>query len=144
MHQKDEFLNQVNQYARWMAGCRLAAKGKTLANVSYDSEVKSIQAFLSMQHPATQPVINPLTLDIQIEDYVAQRFLRKPKSKVSLSQLPKLNIPAGSCLLMTRRYGSEYRPFETKVVCFIPYYCSLYKNQSPFEASRVSNTSILT
>jgi len=36
-----------------------------------------------MQHPAKQPVINPLTLDIQIEDYLAQRFLRKPKSKVS-------------------------------------------------------------
>lgn len=70
-----------------MAGCRMAAKGKTLANVGYDTELKSIQAFLSMQHPASQPVINPLTLDIQIEDYVAQRFLRKPKSKVILVQI---------------------------------------------------------
>jgi len=73
---------QENQYARWMAGCRMAAKGKTMANSGFDAEVKSIQAFLSMQHPARQPVINPLTLDIQIEDYVATRFLRKPKSKV--------------------------------------------------------------
>ena len=80
------------QYARWMAGCRMAAKGKTLANSGYDSEVKSIQAFLSMQHPAMQPVINPLTLDIQIEDYVAQRFLRKTKSKVSFLKVSTKNV----------------------------------------------------
>ena len=61
----------------------MAAKGKTLANSGFESEVKSIQAFLSMQHPASQPVINPQTLDIQIEDYVAQRFLKKPKSRVN-------------------------------------------------------------
>ena len=73
---------QETQYTRWMAGCRMAAKGKTLANSGFESEVKSIQAFLSMQHPASQPVINPHTLDIQIEDYVAQRFLKKPKSRV--------------------------------------------------------------
>ena len=70
-----------------MAACKLAAKGKTLADRSYDSEVKSIQAFLSMQHPASQPVINPSTLDINVEEYVAPRFLRKIKSKViKLSQ----------------------------------------------------------
>ena len=61
----------------------MAAKGKTMADSGYDSEVKAIQAFLSMQHPASQPVINPATLDIRVEDYVAARFLRKGKSKVS-------------------------------------------------------------
>ena len=60
----------------------MAAKGKTMADPGYDSEVKAIQAFLSMQHPASQPVINPATLDIRVEDYVAGRFLRKGKSKV--------------------------------------------------------------
>jgi hypothetical protein len=60
----------------------MAAKGKTMADSGYDSEVKAIQAFLSMQHPASQPVINPATLDIRVEDYVATRFLRKGKSKV--------------------------------------------------------------
>ena len=73
---------QESQYARWMAACRMAAKGKTMADRGYDTEVKSIQAFLSMQHPASQPVINPATLDIQVEEYVASRFLRKMKSKV--------------------------------------------------------------
>ncbi len=65
-----------------MAACRLAAKGKTMADSGYNSEVKAIQAFLSMQHPACQPVINPSTLDINIDEYVAPRFLRKMKSKV--------------------------------------------------------------
>ena len=65
-----------------MAACRLAAKGKTMADAGYDSEVKSIQAFLSMQHPASAPVINPSTLDINVEEYVAPRFLRRLKSKV--------------------------------------------------------------
>lgn len=62
----------------------MAAKGKTMADSGYDSEVKAIQAFLSMQHPASQPVINPATLDIRVEDYVAARFFRKGKSKVGL------------------------------------------------------------
>ena len=78
-----DILLQETQYSRWLAACRMAAKGKTMADSGYDSEVKAIQAFLSMQHPASQPVINPATLDIKVEDYVASRFLRKTKSKVS-------------------------------------------------------------
>ena len=53
-----------------------------MADSGYDAEVKSIMAFLSMQHPASQPAINPATLDINIEDYVAPRFMRKIRSKV--------------------------------------------------------------
>nr|2YS3_A Chain A, Unc-112-related protein 2 [Homo sapiens] len=37
------------QYARWMAGCRLASKGRTMADSSYTSEVQAILAFLSLQ-----------------------------------------------------------------------------------------------
>jgi len=74
--------NSESQYAKWMAACRMAAKGKSMADSGYDSEVKSIQAFLSMQHPASQPVINPASIDVsQLEDYVAPRFLRKMKSR---------------------------------------------------------------
>ncbi|XP_047501576.1 unc-112-related protein-like isoform X2 [Penaeus chinensis] len=69
------------QYARWMAAMRLASKGKSLADSSYDSEVKSILAFLSMQHPAPAPVINPESLDIQPELYLAPRFVRRIRSK---------------------------------------------------------------
>lgn len=72
-----------NQYAKWMAACRLAAKGKTMADASYDAEVKSILAFLAMQKPAPAPAINPSTFDISPDDYVAARFLRKLKNKLT-------------------------------------------------------------
>jgi len=72
-----------NQYAKWMAACRLAAKGKTMADASYDAEVKSILAFLAMQKPAPAPAINPSTFDINPDDYVAPRFLRKLKNKLT-------------------------------------------------------------
>ena len=75
-----------------MAALRLGAKGKTMADSGYDAEVKSIQAFLAMQHPASQPVINPNSIDINVEDYVAPRFLRKMKSKVR----NRRHIPAES------------------------------------------------
>lgn len=81
---------QEDQYARWMAAMRLASKGKTLADSSYDSEVKSILAFLSMQHPAPAPVLNPESLDIQPEHYMAPRFVRRIRGKVG----QKLRLPA--------------------------------------------------
>jgi kindlin 2 len=77
-----EYALQEEQYAKWMAACRLAAKGRSLADSSYDTEVKSIIAFLQMQHPAPAPAINPSALDITPEDYVSPRFLRKFKGKV--------------------------------------------------------------
>lgn len=68
------------QYAKWMAACRLAAKGKTMADSSYDIEVKSIQDFLSMQKPAPAPVISPSQVDINPDDMVAPRFIKRLKS----------------------------------------------------------------
>lgn len=70
------------QYAKWMAACRLAAKGRSLADSSYESEVKSIEAFLQMQHPAPAPAINPASLDINPDEFVAPRFARKMKGKL--------------------------------------------------------------
>ncbi|XP_025771138.1 fermitin family homolog 3 [Puma concolor] len=75
------------QYAHWMAGCRLASKGRTMADSSYASEVQAILAFLSLQrtggggsgnHPqgpdASAEGLNPYGL-------VAPRFQRKFKAK---------------------------------------------------------------
>lgn len=67
-----------------MAACRLAAKGRSLADSSYEAEVKSIEAFLQMQHPAPALAINPSSLDILPEDYIAPRFVRKLKGKVRI------------------------------------------------------------
>jgi kindlin 2 len=71
------------QYAKWMACCRLAAKGRSLADSSYESEKQTILDFLQMQRPADGPAINPNSLDIQMEDYVAPRFMKKLRGKVS-------------------------------------------------------------
>lgn len=43
------------QYSNWMAAFRLATKGKTMADVSYEPEVKGLQQFLRMQKPVSSP-----------------------------------------------------------------------------------------
>ncbi|KAF2905329.1 hypothetical protein ILUMI_00856 [Ignelater luminosus] len=71
------------QYAKWMAACRLAAKGRSLADSSYDSEVQTILDFMQMQRPSERgPAINPSSLNIQPDDYIAPRFVRKLKGKL--------------------------------------------------------------
>ena len=49
-----------------MAAMRLASKGKSLADSSYQSEVRGIQAFLSLQQPARTPALSPQQIDIQV------------------------------------------------------------------------------
>lgn len=72
-----------SQYAKWMAACRLAAKGRSLPDSTYEAEVKSIMNFLEMQRPATAPAINPASLDINPYDYLASRFVKKLKNKAT-------------------------------------------------------------
>ncbi|ODN02153.1 hypothetical protein Ocin01_04534 [Orchesella cincta] len=72
-----------DQYARWMAACKLGSKGKTLADSSYDTEVRTIQTFLAMQKRAPAPAINPSSFEINPQDYVAARFLKKMKGKLT-------------------------------------------------------------
>ncbi|XP_015931052.1 unc-112-related protein [Parasteatoda tepidariorum] len=79
--------NSEEQYAKWMAACRLAAKGKTMADSSYDLEVKSIQDFLNMQKPAPAPVISPSQIDINPDDMVAPRFMKKLKSQKIITRI---------------------------------------------------------
>ncbi|XP_034944760.1 unc-112-related protein-like isoform X2 [Chelonus insularis] len=70
------------QYAKWLAACRLAAKGRSLADSSYESEVNNIVAFLQLQRPAPEPAINPSSLDIIPEDYIAPRYIKKLRGKL--------------------------------------------------------------
>lgn len=69
------------QYAKWMAACRLAAKGRSLADSSYDSEVSSIRSFLSMQKPAQAPAVNINPNNIDPTEYLAPRFVKKLSKK---------------------------------------------------------------
>lgn len=93
------------QYCRWMAACKLASTGRTMADSSYEAEVRALQSFLGMQHPVASPTSphnsshsttqssNNTTLnsisqaDIQPEDFVAGRFFRKIKSKTLVSKI---------------------------------------------------------
>ncbi|EDW19632.1 unc-112-related protein [Drosophila mojavensis] len=70
------------QYAKWMAACRLAAKGRSLADSSYESEVNSIRSLLQMQKPQAQAAplnINPRAVDAN--DYLSPKMLRKLSGK---------------------------------------------------------------
>lgn len=41
--------NTPEQYVKWMAACRLASKGKTMADPSYEVEMSGVRTFLKMQ-----------------------------------------------------------------------------------------------
>lgn len=76
-----------------MAACRLAAKGRSLADSSYDSEVQIILEFLQMQRPNEKLALQPNSLDIPPDDYIAPRYIKKLKGKVSdVKALSKCNF----------------------------------------------------
>ncbi|XP_055923306.1 unc-112-related protein [Eupeodes corollae] len=69
------------QYAKWMAACRLASKGRSLADSSYDSEVASIKSFLSMQKPALESTVSVNPGSIDPVDYLSPKMYKKLRSK---------------------------------------------------------------
>ncbi|XP_041468202.1 fermitin family homolog 2-like isoform X3 [Lytechinus variegatus] len=73
-----------DQYAKWMAACRLASKGKSMADSTYQLEVEEIKAFLSMQHSnkdGRAPIIPTDMPEIKPENFVSARVLKKYKAK---------------------------------------------------------------
>ncbi|XP_075818388.1 fermitin family homolog 1 [Microtus pennsylvanicus] len=72
-----------DQYARWMAACVLASKGKTMADSSYQPEVFSILSFLKMKNRNTSlPVASSVeSMDMNPECLVSPRCAKKHKSK---------------------------------------------------------------
>uniref|UniRef100_A0A8C4WQQ5 FERM domain containing kindlin 2 n=1 Tax=Eptatretus burgeri TaxID=7764 RepID=A0A8C4WQQ5_EPTBU len=71
------------QYAEWLAACRLASKGRTMADSSYSSEVQNILSFLKMQSISTESHFEPqINLpDIGPDALVSPRYLKKYKAK---------------------------------------------------------------
>lgn len=98
MHCWPDLPPQEKQYAHWMAACRLASKGKTMADSSYNLEVQNILSFLKMQHMNPDPqFIEPITTDINPECLVSPRYLKKYKNKqVSRCRSPVLEAAQGS------------------------------------------------
>ncbi|NXG30108.1 FERM1 protein, partial [Dromaius novaehollandiae] len=72
-----------NQYARWMAACILASKGKTMADSSYHPEVHKILSFLKMKNWAVSPqaASDSESIDMKPECFVSLRYTKKYKSK---------------------------------------------------------------
>ncbi|XP_009905182.2 fermitin family homolog 1 [Dryobates pubescens] len=78
-----------NQYARWMAACVLASKGKTMADSSYHPEVNKILSFLKMKNWTMTPqtVSNPENIDMKPECFVSLRYTKKYKSKQLVARI---------------------------------------------------------
>lgn len=45
----EKTFSQELQFSKWMAACRFASRGKTMADASYSNEVESIKKMLQMQ-----------------------------------------------------------------------------------------------
>ena len=65
-----------------MSACRLAAHGRSLADASFESEVRAARELLQLQRPAAAPAVSAASLDIDPDDYVPPRFARRQRSKV--------------------------------------------------------------
>jgi len=93
------------QYAKWMAACKLASRGKSMADGSYGTEVESLKRMLQMQAGRNQngsstggggakngqggkkqaPPVQ-LPSDFNVEEFVPQRYVKKARSKQALQQ----------------------------------------------------------
>lgn len=73
-----------------MAACRLASKGKSLADSSYQSEIESICSFLAMQKTNSGSQGKTPAADESINTYslVSPRYHKKYKAK----QVPRAEI----------------------------------------------------
>uniref|UniRef100_A0A1A7ZAS1 Fermitin family member 3b n=1 Tax=Nothobranchius furzeri TaxID=105023 RepID=A0A1A7ZAS1_NOTFU len=80
------------QYAQWMAGCRLASKGKSLADSSFQSEIQSIRSFLAMQRNNSGSSSNAASSDESINTHslVSPRYHKKYKTKQVFGHKNKL------------------------------------------------------
>ncbi|EJW86550.1 hypothetical protein WUBG_02538 [Wuchereria bancrofti] len=83
-----------HQYARWMAACRLASRGKTMADASYQLEVDSIKKLLQMQlgvagaqnSTLKKHLAVELPPDFNVDEFVSQRYARRARSRQALQQ----------------------------------------------------------
>lgn len=72
---------QEKQYSEWMAACKLASKGLTMLNSSYQSEVKNIQTFLSMQRSNSSACTPQTDESINTQSLVSPRYTKKYKAR---------------------------------------------------------------
>jgi hypothetical protein len=76
-------LSQLEKHATWLAAFHTASRRRTMADVSFPSELESILDMLTLRQrkTTTQPDLNAVS-DVNIndlDDFVAERILRKTK-----------------------------------------------------------------
>nr|XP_009862486.1 fermitin family homolog 2 [Ciona intestinalis] len=79
-------------YCQWMAACKLAAKGHTMADASYENEVQNFRTLLKLQKSGNSNGTGgdqtlQLSTNIEPQYYVARRHLRKLGNKVVVRKI---------------------------------------------------------
>lgn len=79
------------QYCQWMAACKLAAKGHTMADASYETEVQNFRTLLKLQKSGAGNghggEIHQMATNIEPQYYSARRHLRKLGNKVIVRKI---------------------------------------------------------
>ncbi|CAH8573871.1 unnamed protein product [Schistosoma turkestanicum] len=82
--------DSAEQYACWLAACRLGSRGKTLASkVAYSKEVEATLELLKLQMPGPSPAMSlseSTTYLGDLTDFCSDRIIRKARSKDTLRQ----------------------------------------------------------
>ncbi|XP_046971165.1 unc-112-related protein [Vanessa cardui] len=85
MHEMWLKCENEDQYAEWVAACRLGSRGRSLADSAFSSEAAAVKTLLALQRPQPAAALNQHSLPhldhLQPENYLAPRFLKKLKSK---------------------------------------------------------------
>ena len=76
-----------------MAAFRLASKGRSIDEASYETERESILALLNMQMPSSNR--QQRKLDIQPENYVSTKIAKKYKTKQVSMRISSLRLISG-------------------------------------------------
>jgi kindlin 2 len=95
-----------------MAAFRLASKGRSIGESSYETERESILALLNMQRPSSSNH-HQTKFDIQPENFVSTKFVKKYKTKQVSSQDDHFNNRISSD---PYRIPIEIRPDSTKIL----------------------------
>ncbi|MGH0177345.1 UNVERIFIED_CONTAM: hypothetical protein FKN15_074941 [Acipenser sinensis] len=95
------------QYSQWMAACRLASKGKTMADSSYQSEVQNILSFLTMQKSNPGPQVAS-DENINTQSLVSPRYHKKYKAKQS-------DVLPSPLSILTDRQTDRQTPEESRL-----------------------------
>ncbi|XP_029634635.1 fermitin family homolog 2 isoform X1 [Octopus sinensis] len=132
-------------YCDWMAACRLASKGKTMADSTYESEVTTLKTFLSMQEPAADDSnvsSSGSVPDINVEDFVAPRFVRKLKAGQFLKRIKEAHTNVKN-MNLTESKMAYIKAWQALPEYGITYFIIKMNNMKKEELIGVANNRII-